>query len=73
MATNVPILSITEGQIEANKIIKKYSLGLSINYLKTDLKNNLESIIKKKIVRKKVNLKPFSREYQNQTLSKIFN
>lgn len=73
VATNVPILSITEGQIEANKIIKKHSLGLSINYLKTDLKNNLEGIIKKKIGRKKVNLKPFSREYQNQTLSKIFN
>ena len=73
VATNVPILSITEGEIEANKIIKKYGLGLSINYLKSDLKSNLKSIIKKKIRRKKINLKPFSREYQNQQLFKIIN
>ena len=73
VASKAPILSVTEGQIEANKLIKKYKLGITINYQNNNLTESLKKIVKKKYKRKPININNFSRSYQNKTLFKILN
>lgn len=72
ISTNTPIISITNGEAEVNKIINKFKLGHVINYSKKSISKELLKILK--IKKRKINFKykyKFSRNYQNQKLINI--
>lgn len=72
VSTNTPIISITNGEAEVNKIINKFKLGHVINFRKKSISKEFLKILK--IKKKKINFKyknKFSRNYQNHKLMNI--
>ena len=68
-----PIISITNGDAEVNKIINQSKLGYTINIKKKNLSKELLKILKKR-KKYKMNIKDifkYSREYQNKKLLDI--
>ena len=72
LSTRIPIISITNGEAEVNKIIKKHKLGYAVNYRKKNLSKELLKILKiNKYNFKFHDIKKFSRNFQNQKLINI--
>ena len=71
ISSRVPIISISNGEIEADRIIKKYNLGKSLNYDKQNLLDFFYEILNKKIKVKNIKINKFSRDYQNRKLNII--
>jgi hypothetical protein len=66
-----PIIFISAGDTEGGKIVKKYRLGYSLNYLKTSLKFFFENLKKNSKFSANKNISIFSRKVQNKKLLKI--
>jgi len=72
IASKKPIIFISAGDTEAAKIIKKYHLGFSINFLKSNLELFLKNLKKYNyFFNKNKNISIFSRTIQNKKLFKI--
>lgn len=72
VTTGIPILVVTNGVSEVSKIVKKYNLGLSIDYSKENLKFFFKRKLKKRYVinRDKFIINSFSRDFQNKLFIK---
>ena len=73
VSTRKPIISITNGEAEVNKIINQSKLGYTINIKKKNLSKELLKILRKR-KKYKMNIKDifkYSREYQNKKLLDI--
>ena len=66
-----PILVISNGKSEAGKIVKKYKIGIEIDYSVDDLSNSLNKLKKKFKMNKKISLKEFNRDFQNKKLINV--
>ena len=66
-----PIIFISAGGTEGGEIVKKYRLGYSINYLKTNLNFFFNNLKKNSKLRDNKNISIFSRKVQNKKLLKI--
>ena len=72
LSTGIPIISITNGDAEVNKIINQHNLGLTINYKKKNLSKELLRVFKNERYNQKFKyINKYSRDYQNQKLINI--
>ncbi len=74
LSSGVPIIVVSNGETEVGKLVKRYNLGLVIDYNKKSLSNFFDNLVyeNRKFISKK-NLRIFSRDYQNKKLIKIIN
>jgi hypothetical protein len=68
IASKVPIIFISAGETEGGRIVKKYKLGFSINYLENNLETFFMDLKKKTNFNFKKNVSIFSREFQNKKI-----
>jgi len=68
IASRVPVIFISPAETEGGKIVKKYKLGFSINYYKSNLESFLLNLKKTTNLNHKKNISFFSRDFQNKKL-----
>lgn len=72
LASERPIIALTNGKSEAGKIVKKLKVGLEIDYSLDSLDNFFMNLKKNyKIQKNKKMINFYSRDYQNNKLKKI--
>ena len=72
LSSRIPIIVISEGQTECGKIVERLGVGYNIDYSKKSLTNFFFNLNKKTILnKKKIDLKIFSRDFQNKKLVEL--
>ena len=74
LSSGIPIIVVSNGETEVGKLIKRYNLGLVIDYNKKSLTNFFDNLIyENRNFTSNKNIQTFSRDYQNKKLIKIIN
>ena len=68
LKSKTPIIVISEGQTECGNIVKNLGVGYDVDYSKISLSNFFLELGKYPNLNKKINLKVFSRDFQNKKL-----
>ena len=68
LKSKTPIIVISEGQTECGNLVKNLGVGYDVDYSKISLSNFFLELGKYPNLNKKINLKIFSRDFQNEKL-----